>query len=287
MEGTAEHPEEGVSPVAANYHAVLEYDGTDYAGFQVQATQSTIQGQVEAALLRIIGTGVRIAGAGRTDAGVHARGQVISFHCTWRHEHDELQRALNAVLPGDIAIRRLKVANEAFHARFSAVRRTYIYSIYQDPIRSPLTERYAMHIAQELDVTAMQLAGDGLLGEHNFAAFGHDPRGAESTLRRVYCARWHCGDRLLWPQLAEEHTSLQFEVTADAFLRGMVRRIIGNLVQVGMGNLSVAQFAELQDSGVLAHSAPPAPAQGLCLWHVQYQDESGLVSEPFGERRSR
>lgn len=287
MDETAEHPEEGVSQVAENYRAVLEYDGTEYAGFQVQVSQSTIQGQVEAALLRITGSAVRIVGAGRTDAGVHARGQVISFRCEWRHELYELQRALNAVLPGDIALRNLKVANDLFHARFSAVRRTYIYSIYQDPIRSPLTERYAIHIAKELDVAAMQLAADGLLGEHDFAAFGQDPRGAESTLRWVYCARWHCGDRSLWPQLAEQHASLQFEVTADAFLRGMVRRIVGNLVQVGLGELSTKQFAEVQDSRSLAHSVPPVPARGLCLWHVQYQDENGLVSRPFDERRSR
>ena len=287
MDKAAQHPEEGVSQVAENHRAVLEYDGTEYAGFQVQSTQSTIQGQVEAALQRITGVAVRIAGAGRTDTGVHARGQVISFRCEWRHEIYELQRALNAVLPGDIAIRSLQLANEAFHARFSAIRRTYIYSIYQDPIRSPLTERYAMHIAQELDVAAMQIAADGLLGDHDFAAFGQDPRGAESTMRRVYCACWNCGNRSLWPQLAEQHASLQFEVTADAFLRGMVRRIVGNLVRVGLGDLSAEQFAEVQDSRSLAHSAPPAPARGLNLWHVQYQDENGLVSGPFDERRSR
>ena len=287
MEETAEHPEEGVSQVAENYRAVLEYDGTEYAGFQVQVSKSTIQGQVEATLRRITGEAVRIAGAGRTDAGVHARGQVISFRCELRHEPYELQRALNAVLPGDIAIHGLKVANEAFHARFSAVRRTYIYSIYHSQVRSQLTERYAMHVVRELDVTAMQLAADGLLGEHDFAAFGQDPRGAESTLRRVYYARWHCGDSSLWPQLAEQHASLQFEVTADAFLRGMVRRIVGNLVQVGLGDISAKRFAEIQDSRSLARSAPPMPARGLCLWHVQYEDENGLVSRPFDERRSR
>lgn len=276
-----------MSQVAENYRSVLEYDGTEYAGFQVQVSQSTIQGQVEAALRWITGEAVRIAGAGRTDAGVHARGQVISFRCEWRHEVYDLHRALNAVLPSDIAIRNLKVANETFQARFSAVRRTYIYSIYQDPIRSPLTERYAMHIARELDVAAMQLAADGLLGEHDFAAYGQDSRGAESTLRWVYCARWHKGDRPLWPQQAEQQASLQFEVTADAFLRGMVRRIVGNLVQVGLGDISAKQFAEIQDSRSLARSAPPVPARGLCLWHVQYEDENGLVSRPFDERRSR
>ncbi|MHB1354553.1 MAG: tRNA pseudouridine(38-40) synthase TruA [Anaerolineae bacterium] len=270
-----------------NYRAVLEYDGTEYAGFQVQVAQKTIQGQVEAALKQITGAGVCIAGAGRTDAGVHARGQVISFRCEWRHEVAELQRALNAVLPGDIVIRFLEITDDSFHARFSAIRRTYFYSIYQDPIRSPLAERYAMHIERKLDVTAMQLAADNLCGKHDFAAFGLDPRGAESTVRWVYCARWHTGDNVQAPQVAWNSVSLQFEVTADAFLRGMVRRIVGSLVLVGLKKISVQHFVKVLESRSLACSAPPAPARGLSLWHVQYEDEGGLVSGPFDERRSR
>ncbi|MCE5258617.1 MAG: tRNA pseudouridine(38-40) synthase TruA [Chloroflexi bacterium] len=248
--------------MAANYRAVLEYDGTNYAGFQVQAELPTIQGTVEAALHKITGEAVRIAGAGRTDAGVHARGQVISFRCGWRHSAMEMQRALNALLPADIAVRELAPAADDFHARYSAIRRTYIYNIYQDTVRSPLRERYAWHIAAELDVAAMQMAATSLLGATDCAAFGQDPRGGESTMRWIYSARWQ----------AEAHT-LGFELTADAFLRGMVRRIVGNLVQVGLGQMTAVRFSEIQRLRSPAHSAPPAPARGLCLWFVQYQDD--------------
>ncbi|MHB9031439.1 MAG: tRNA pseudouridine(38-40) synthase TruA [Anaerolineae bacterium] len=247
--------------MAANYRAVLEYDGTAYAGFQIQAQQPTIQGTVEAVLARLCGEQVRIAGAGRTDAGVHARGQVLSFQSSWRHDVAELQRAMNALLPADIAVRSLALAADDFHARYSAIRRTYIYSLYQDPTRSPLRDRYAWQIRSEPDLEAMRAAAECLLGYSDCAAFGQDPRGGESTRRWIYAANF-----------GQEAGSLRFELTADAFLRGMVRRIVGNLVQVGMGQMSPTEFREIQRSGLLARSAPPAPACGLCLWHVQYED---------------
>jgi len=247
--------------MTANYRAVLEYDGTAYAGFQVQAEEPTIQGTFETALAQLTGETVRITGAGRTDAGVHARGQVISFRCAWRHEVAELQRALNAVLPPDIAVRELALAADDFSARFSAQRRTYLYSIYQDAVRSPLRDRYAWHIAGELDTQAMQKAAEFLLGPIDCAAFGQDPRGGDSTRRWIYSARWQA-----------EAPLLRFELTADAFLRGMVRRIVGSLVQVGLGKLTVDAFDQVVQSRSPALAAPPAPAQGLCLWFVAYED---------------
>jgi tRNA pseudouridine38-40 synthase len=255
-----------VAGTAANYRALCEYDGTDYAGFQVQVGRPTIQGTIEVALQHICGEQVRIAAAGRTDAGVHARGQVISFRSAWRHPTAELQRALNALLPAEIAVRVLEPADAAFHARFSAIRRTYLYSIYQDAVRSPLQERFAWHIACPLDVAAMQQAANDLLGAVDCSAFGVDPRGGDSTTRWIYSARWDASPLIT-------RGTLQLEITADAFLRGMVRRIVGNLVQVGLGKMTPASFIEIRYSGSLARSAPPAPARGLCLWHVQYEDE--------------
>ena len=251
----------------ANYRAALEYDGTAYAGFQRQKQAPTIQGAVEAALFSLTHEQVRITGAGRTDAGVHAHGQVISFRCGWCHSSAELQRALNALLPADIAVRALDRAADDFHARYSATRRTYIYSIYQDAIRSPLHERYAWHIDARLDTPAMQAAADTLLGPLDCSAFGQDPRGGESTSRWIYSARWQ-----------EEAPLLHFEMTADAFLRGMMRRIVGNLVQVGLGKLTAAGFEEILRSRSMARSAPPAPARGLCLWCVEYGDNEHCVS---------
>lgn len=247
-----------------NYRALLAYDGTAYAGFQIQADAPTIQGCVEAVLLRLTGRQVRVAAAGRTDAGVHARGQVLSFYSDWRHGVKELQRAMNALLPDDIAVRGLSLADDAFHARYSALRRTYRYSLYQDVERDPLRDRYAWRSEVELDLAAMQAAADTLLGGSNCAAFGQDPRGGDSTNRWIYAARWQAADTPAGRELC-------FEITADAFLRGMVRRVVANLVLAGQGRMSLEAFEALHRSGDIALSAPPAPARGLCLWHVQYE----------------
>ncbi|NLV75302.1 MAG: tRNA pseudouridine(38-40) synthase TruA [Chloroflexi bacterium] len=242
-----------------HYYAVLEYDGTDFAGFQLQTSARTVQGVIEAALARLAGEPVRIAGAGRTDAGVHARGQVISFDAAWRHPTSELQRALNALLPEDVAVRTLGEAHSGFHARYSALGRTYLYRIYTGSQRVPLERRYAWQIARELDLPAMQAAADGLIGESDCAAFGHDPRGGSSTVRCIRQAVWQ-----------REGQLVSLRLSANAFLRGMVRRIVGNLVQVGLGELSVADFGALHHSGDLARSAAPAPACGLVFEAVQY-----------------
>ena len=138
--------------------AVVEYDGADYFGFQVQAQGRTIQGEIERALAAITQEWGRIVGAGRTDAGVHAQGQVIAFSTAWRHPVEELQRALNAVLPKDIAVRELRPVPRSFHPRFDAVSREYRYTILSQPLRSPLARRFAHHYPHPLDVAAMNEA---------------------------------------------------------------------------------------------------------------------------------
>ncbi len=242
------------------YRATVEYDGTDFLGFQVQARGRTIQGELEKAIERVTQKQVRILGAGRTDAGVHASGQVIAFDVSWRHTTPELQRALNAVLPIDIAIRDLTTTYFTFHPRFDAIRRRYRYTILNQPVRSPLGARYAYHVPEPLDVEAMREAGRQFIGCHDYAAFGKPTQG-ESTLREVMQAEWFA-----------EGTLLTFEITANAFLYQMVRNIVGTLVRVGRGELSPGEVTALLEAGERAAAGPPAPARGLCLMGVEYAD---------------
>ncbi len=252
-----------------NYRALVAYDGTDYSGFQIQVGRPTIQGELERALQRLTQAFVRIHGAGRTDAGVHAQAQVISFRAGWGHGPEALQRAMNAVLPRDIAVRGVTPVEEDFHARFSASSRVYLYSVYDGQVRSPLWQRFAHHVAWPLDLAAMNAAAALLIGRHDFAAFGQSPYG-ENTVRTVHRAGWWIAPPGQDPNL--EHGSLwRFEIEADAFLRGMVRRIVGTLLAVGRGEITPREFADILASRDIGQARVSVPACGLCLWCVRYE----------------
>lgn len=243
------------------YRATVEYDGTDFVGYQVQAKGRTVQGEIEKSLKQVTRAAIRIDGAGRTDAGVHATGQVIAFNVGWRHPLEELQRALNAVLPEDIVIRELNVTRLAFHPRFEAISRTYCYQIVNQAWPAVLLRRYSYHLNRPLDVAAMNQASHLLLGLHDFASFGKPPQG-NNTVRTLSEAEWTAKeDRLI------------FRVTANAFLYRMVRTMVGTLVQVGLGRLQVADVEDILEAKDLTRSAPPAPAQGLCLVSVTYPED--------------
>lgn len=255
---------------APNYRAIIEYDGTAYGGFQIQATRATIQGELERVLQQITRETVRVHGAGRTDAGVHARGQVISFRTAWLHGCDDLKRALNALLPRDIVVRELTAADDRFHARFSAVSRVYLYHVYTDSVRSPLLDRYAHYVALPLDIGAMNRAAALLVGERDVAAFGQAFRSQGATIRRVYGAEWRKREGAYpWGGLCSA-SFLEFRIEANAFLRGMVRRVVGTLLSVGSGALNVEDFDAILVSREIDRAAAPAPACGLCLWQVYY-----------------
>lgn len=259
------------------FRATVAYDGTDYQGFQYQRERPTIQGELERALLRLTERPTRVKGAGRTDAGVHAYGQVISFQSDWRHGVAELQRALNAVLPGTIAVRDVALADARFHARFSAARRLYVYNLYVSPTRQPLLDRYALQVRETLDLARMREATERLVGTHDFAAFGqptsHPEGEAGSTVRTIERAAWVVGEGALsgWlsPASGAEAT-LQFQIEGQGFLRGMVRRLVGTLLEVGRGQRPAEDVARLLEAKDIAQSAPPAPPCGLCLWQVTY-----------------
>ncbi len=245
----------------AMWRAVVEYDGTEYFGFQVQADVPTVQGALEAALTRLAGSHVRVVGAGRTDAGVHACGQVISFPLRWKEDGQRLQRALNAILPKDISVLALAEAPEGFHPRFSAVSRTYVYRIWNAPWRSPLRRRFSAYLEHPLDVDKMSRAAEAIQGTHDFGGFGHPPQG-ENRIRTIHRAEW-----------ATRGNEVEFWITANAFLRKMVRRLVGTMLEVGQGMRAPEEMAELLDRPDISRSGPPAPSRGLCLVRVEYPPE--------------
>jgi tRNA pseudouridine38-40 synthase len=247
--------------------ATIEYDGTDFFGFQVQASERTVQGEVERALEALTAEPVRVIGAGRTDRGVHAQGQVIGFRARWSHSVVDLQRALNAVLPGDVAVLALDVAPEDFHPRYSALSRRYRYTILNRPWRSALIRRTCWHVERELDVERMNQASQALIGSQDFGTFGRPPGGRDKTsVREVLDARWK-----------EQGALLTFEIEANAFLYRMVRSIVGTLTQVGWGQISVDDFRAMLEARDHSLIRRVAPAQGLCLMQVNYAAREGVL----------
>ena len=237
------------------------YDGTAYAGWQRQENAPTVQAAVEDALAEIEGRRVVITGAGRTDAGVHALGQVAS--CRFAHAigTSELRRALNAKLPPDIRIVEVEEVAETFHARFSAVGKIYRYRIDAGVVADPFTTRYAWHLPGSLDVTAMAQAGQVLVGRHDYAAFHTHASDSSvaSTIRTIRRLEIQTDDRYL-----------TVDVEGDGFLRHMVRTIVGTLVEVGRGDRAADELTDVLASGRRERAGPTAPAHGLLLVRVLY-----------------
>jgi tRNA pseudouridine38-40 synthase len=238
--------------------AIVAYDGTDFLGLQRQASGRTVQNVLETALERITGAQTRVLAAGRTDAGVHAEGQVIAFDTDWRHSLSDLERAMNAVLPQDVAVRNVDRVPADFHPRYRAQSRRYRYTIYNAAVRSPGVRRMSLFLRASLGLSAMEVATALVVGEHDFAAFGRPTQG-EVTVRRVIEAAW-----------VAEPPWLFFEIEANAFLFRMVRSIVGTLLEVGQGRLSPDEFAAILASRDRSRAGQTAPAHGLCLICVRY-----------------
>jgi tRNA pseudouridine38-40 synthase len=239
---------------AKRFRATVEYDGTEFSGFQLQAGSRTVQGELEAALTRLSG-GIRqpVMGAGRTDAGVHASGQVIAFTYPGSLSVEGLMDALNGNLPPDVAIRDLRRAPAGFNPRYAARYREYRYSVWNGP-RSPLRERTALRVRADLDLAAMAEAATALEGRHDFSAFGGPDPQPVRTVHRIRVRR--------------TGSLVTIDVRADAFLRGMVRRLVAALLAVGMGRLEASAMGSLLSAGTPALEGAAAPAKGLCLRRV-------------------
>jgi tRNA pseudouridine38-40 synthase len=237
----------------------LAYDGTRFVGWQRQAAGESVQGLLEDALSRLEAAPVTALGAGRTDAGVHALGQVASASVTFAHAPATVQRALNGVLPADIRVTAVEEAPASFHARFAARSKCYRYQIANTPVASPFTRAYAWHVAEALNRGAMREAAAALVGTHDFAAFKSAGTEVHTTIRTLTRSEW-----------LDEGALLVYEVEGDGFLRHMVRAIVGTLVEVGRGWRPAAQIPALLERGTRSAAGVTAPAHGLLLLRVEY-----------------
>ncbi len=246
----------------ARYQVILTYDGTDFHGFQRQtkAVRSrTVQGVFELALRKLGWQGRTILSAGRTDTGVHAYGQVVTFDLDWAHSADKLQAALNAALPPDVAVRQANLVLPDFHPRYDALARRYQYRIFCQLVRDPLRERFAWRVWPDATMERMQQAADYLLGSHDFSPFGTSPRTGGTTIRDVVCAKW-----------LMENDYLVFEIVANAFLFHMVRRLVSILVLVGQGVAEPDVVRRCLENRMPLPAKGLAPPQGLTLMEVSY-----------------
>jgi tRNA pseudouridine38-40 synthase len=245
-----------------NCKLTLEYDGTDFHGFQRQPRLRTVQGTLETCFSRLLGETINLTGAGRTDAGVHALGQVANFHTTRPIPHHRLPAVLNAALPPDVQVQHCEEAPHHFHARRCARARTYRYTVVERHSPSPILGRFALIQPDRLDLPAMTAAAQPLLGRHDFRAFqasGSETKTTERTLLRLDCSR-------------SRHT-VEITAEADSFLYRMVRIIVAALLRVGRGALPPRALAAALASGQRLPKSGPAPACGLCLLRVSYEDE--------------
>jgi tRNA pseudouridine38-40 synthase len=273
--------DEKSSAIMERYQIILAYDGSQYKGFQRQANASSIQGVVEAALRKLNWQGKTILAAGRTDAGVHAMGQVIAFDLDWRHGSCELRSALNAHLPPDVVAREVRQVRQTFHPRQDASWRKYSYRIYSQPVRNPLLESYAWRIWPHVELDLLNESAKFLVGTYDFRAFGTPPQAGGNTIREVMGADWD--------EIPPFHI---FTIAAQAFLYHMVRRIVFVQVSIAQRKLPLSYIqrslesagdmrfeAETERNNLRSLSHGLAPARGLILEEVFYPPDAIQMAE--------
>ena len=245
-----------------NYKIILQYDGTRYKGWQVQkSTDMTIQGKLQDVLSVMTGQDIEVTGSGRTDAGVHAYGQVANFHLPDHFSKEEVLDYLNHYLPMDIAVLNIAEVDERFHARFHAVSKTYMYRIHTSQIPNVFERKYMYTYIEKLDVKAMRMAASHMLGTHDFAAFCGNKKMKKSTVRTV--------TDILIEELKDE---IRISYTGDGFLQNMIRIMTGTLIEVGNGTKTPEEISIILDSKVRENAGYTVPAEGLILKEVKYED---------------
>ncbi len=242
-----------------NYKLIIEYDGSRYYGWERQPGQNTIQGKVENILSILCGKEIEVIGAGRTDAGVHARGMAANAFMDTPLSAEEIRDYLNRYLPDDIAVREVREASPRFHARYNAIGKTYRYTCFDGPVKSVFDRKYYTPLCEAPDLERMRRAARILEGEHDFRNFCVNPRMKKSTVRRV--------DRI---EIEREGDYLLFTVHGTGFLQNMVRIMVGTLLEVGFGRMEPEQVREALEARERQKAGPTAPAQGLCLLSVDY-----------------
>jgi tRNA pseudouridine38-40 synthase len=250
---------------SVNYKLLIQYDGTDLHGWQVQENERTVQGELERVIGLLEGADVKVIGSGRTDAGVHAEGQVANVRLDRAFMPERLRAAINGNLWRDIRIMNAETAPDEFHARYSARNKTYVYRIVNAPIMSPFWRRFALHEYRPLDLARMTEAARLFLGEHDWTAFSSAQSDSESKVRRVtdciFDSRW---------DVRAAANLIEFRISAEGFLRYMVRSIVGTLLEVGRGERDVDSVRTAIVTGDRELAGRTAPPQGLTLMKVEY-----------------
>jgi len=239
--------------------AVVEYEGSEYSGWQIQPNAPSIQEELERALEIATRSKIRVAGAGRTDAGVHAEAQVAAFDVADDVDLYRLRASLNGITGASISVVSLEPARADFDPRRDAVARTYRYTIVHGRPRSPLLESRAWHVPSSLDVAVLQELASTVVGRHDFRAFRASDCGAETTVRRVRRSVWRPADGVL-----------EYEICAEAFLKHMVRVLVGTMVETALGKRAVSDFPRLFEGAARNEAGRTAPAKGLVLVRVEY-----------------
>jgi len=245
-------------PPSRNIKLTIEYDGSAYHGWQRQANALTVQQVLEDAIAELVDHPVTLYGSGRTDAGVHALGQVANFRTTSSIPTDRFPHAINGSVPRDIAVVAADDVPDAFHARYSATGKTYRYTIVNRPIRPAVGAAFVHWVRAPLDADRMAEAAAHFVGEHDFAAFETESKGTP-TVRTVTCA-----------DIQRDGDRITYTVSANGFLYNMVRAMVGTLIEIGLGRRDVDSTAALLESGDRAEAGPTAPPEGLCLMEVEY-----------------
>jgi tRNA pseudouridine38-40 synthase len=248
-----------------NYKILIQYDGTRYKGWQVQnSTDMTIQGKIQAVLEQLAGHPIEVIGSGRTDAGVHAIGQVANFHIEEGFEKEEILAYLNQYLPMDIAVLSIEEVEERFHSRFSVKEKTYIYRIHTSTIPDVFARKYKYTYTEELDVARMRAAANYLIGTHDFMAFCGNKKMKKSTVRTIMAI-----------EIVERDNELVISYTGDGFLQQMIRILTGTLIEVGTGRKEPEDMMKILESRDRSQAGYTVPAEGLALYEVIYAEMDG------------
>jgi tRNA pseudouridine38-40 synthase len=248
-----------------NYRLTLQYDGTEFAGWQVQEHGRTVQGELERALSLLEGGRVVVHGAGRTDAGVHAEGQAASVRLGRAWEPERLRAAVNGNVAADLRVVEVREAADDFHARYSAKGKTYVYRVFNERVHSPFWSRYALHEARALDLDAMRGAARPFVGEHDWTAFSAAQAETKTRVRNVTALE--VSERL---SVRGRGRLVEIRASAEGFLRYMVRTMAGTLLAVGRGEADAAAVLRAAETGERPHAFTTAPAHGLTLVEVRY-----------------
>ncbi len=244
-----------------NYKFIISYDGSRYYGWEHQPdTEMTIQGKIEAVLARMLGTSPEVIGAGRTDAGVHAKGMVANCHMETELSEDEIAEYMNRYLPEDICVREVRVASERFHSRYNAMGKTYCYTLYVGGLKPVFNRKYVYVPDKIPDVERMRHAARYLVGEHDFASFCGNPKMKKSTVREIYSI-----------DISQHGGYLNLTFHGSGFLQYMVRILTGTLLEVGFGKRTPESMEELLQARNRSRAGFTVPPQGLCLLKVDYE----------------